>query len=185
MEHEYGVMFWPYKNLSARRGPVHVRKVSQMEAVRYLFRPYARRLQHDDVYLRNGARLYRDGSHPEYATPECLSPPELVAHVRAGDRVLERLAAQAEATLREEGIDGTLHVLKNNTDSSGKTYGCHENYLMSREARVADFHAMTQSFFRSSSPARSLPVPARCCRRLGGRCTPSASGPSTCTKSCR
>jgi proteasome accessory factor A len=85
------------------------------------------------VFLANGARLYLDvGSHPEYATPECDSINDLVAHDKAGERILEQLLASAEQRLREEGIRGDIYLFKNNTDSAGNSYGCHENYLTSR-----------------------------------------------------
>jgi proteasome accessory factor A len=85
------------------------------------------------VFLENGARLYLDvGSHPEYATPECDSIADLVVHDKAGERILEHLVNSAEARLREEGIRGVVFLFKNNTDSAGNSYGCHENYLTSR-----------------------------------------------------
>jgi proteasome accessory factor A len=94
------------------------------------------------VFLENGARLYLDvGSHPEYATPECDDVEELVAHDKAGERILEALLAAAEMRLHEEGISGQVYLFKNNTDSAGNSYGCHENYLVARHgefARMAD-----------------------------------------------
>jgi len=95
-----------------------------------------------NVFLRNGARLYLDvGSHPEYATPECDALDELIAHDRAGERILEGLLIDAERRLHEEGIAGDVYLFKNNTDSAGNSYGCHENYLVSRQGefgKVAD-----------------------------------------------
>ena len=95
-----------------------------------------------NVFLRNGARLYLDvGSHPEYATPECDDVRELVTHDKAGERILEGLLVDAERRLREEGIAGDVYLFKNNTDSAGNSYGCHENYLVGRHgefARLAD-----------------------------------------------
>ena len=93
-----------------------------------------------DVFLRNGARLYLDNpwlnldssSCPAYATPECGSLPCLVAHDKAGERILEGLLADAGRRLREEGITGDIYLFKNNTDSAGNSYGCHENYLVGR-----------------------------------------------------
>src|SRR5216117_4463504 len=41
-----------------------------------------------DLVLRNGARFYNDHAHPEYCTPECRTLDELVAHDRAGERIL-------------------------------------------------------------------------------------------------
>jgi proteasome accessory factor A len=43
--------------------------------------------------------------------------------------------------LREEGIAGDIYLFKNNTDSAGNSYGCHENYLVGRHGefgRLAD-----------------------------------------------
>jgi proteasome accessory factor A len=95
-----------------------------------------------NVFLRNGARLYLDvGSHPEYATPECDSVLDLVAHDKAGERILEGLLLDADRRLREEGIAGDIYLFKNNTDSAGNSYGCHENYLVGRHGefgRLAD-----------------------------------------------
>src|SRR5439155_24434731 len=85
--------------------------------------------QNANVFLQNGARLYLDtGFHPEYATPECDDVAELVNHDKAGERIAEDLLHQAEKRLREDGISGNILLFKNNTDSGGKSYGCHENY---------------------------------------------------------
>src|SRR5207249_365828 len=79
-------------------------------------------------------RLYLDtGFHPEYATPECDDITELVIHDKAGERIVEDLLHQAEKRLREDGISGNILLFKNNTDSAGNSYGCHENYLVSRD----------------------------------------------------
>jgi proteasome accessory factor A len=87
------------------------------------------------VFLENGSRLYLDvGSHPEYATPECDSLYDLVAHDKAGERILEGLVDSAEERLAEEGIRGDIYLYRNNTDSAGNSYGCHENYLIRRHA---------------------------------------------------
>ncbi|NUS72757.1 MAG: Pup--protein ligase [Corynebacteriales bacterium] len=118
------------------------RRLSPDEVARYLFRRVVSWGRSSNVFLRNGARLYLDvGSHPEYATPECDNVEDLVAHDRAGERVLEGLLVDAERRLHDEGIAGDIYLFKNNTDSAGNSYGCHENYLVSRHgefARLAD-----------------------------------------------
>src|SRR4051795_11256056 len=118
------------------------RRLSPDEVARYLFRRVVSWGRGSNVFLRNGARLYLDvGSHPEYATPECDSVPDLVAHDKAGERILEGLLVEAERRLREEGIAGDIYLFKNNTDSAGNSYGCHENYLVGRHgefSRLAD-----------------------------------------------
>ncbi|HET6914714.1 MAG TPA: Pup--protein ligase [Acidimicrobiales bacterium] len=123
LENEYGVT-------CTLRGQ---RRLSPDEVARYLFRRVVSWGRSSNVFLENGARLYLDvGSHPEYATPECDSISDLVIHDKAGERILENLVASAEARLREEGIRGVVFLFKNNTDSAGNSYGCHENYLTSR-----------------------------------------------------
>ncbi len=118
------------------------RRLSPDEVARYLFRKVVSWGRSSNVFLRNGARLYLDvGSHPEYATPECDDVAELVAHDKAGERILEGLLVDAEHRLHEEGIAGDIYLFKNNTDSAGNSYGCHENYLVSRQgefSRLAD-----------------------------------------------
>jgi proteasome accessory factor A len=109
------------------------RRLSPDEVARYLFRRVVSWGRSSNVFLVNGARLYLDvGSHPEYATAECDSVGEVVVHDKAGERILEELLGSAEERLLDEGIRGTVHLFKNNTDSAGNSYGCHENYLTSR-----------------------------------------------------
>jgi len=132
LENEYGVT-------CTFRGQ---RRLSPDEVARYLFRRVVSWGRSSNVFLRNGARLYLDvGSHPEYATPECDSIEELVVHDKAGERILEGLLHDAERRLHEEGIAGDVYLFKNNTDSAGNSYGCHENYLVTRHgefSRLAD-----------------------------------------------
>jgi proteasome accessory factor A len=116
--------------------------LSPDEVARYLFRRVVSWGRSSNVFLPNGARLYLDvGSHPEYATPECDNVIELVTHDKAGERILEGLLVDAEKRLREEGIAGDIYLFKNNTDSAGNSYGCHENYCVGRHGefgRLAD-----------------------------------------------
>ncbi len=113
------------------------RRLSPDEVARYLFRRVVSWGRSSNVFLRNGARLYLDvGSHPEYATPECDNLVDLVAHDKAGERILEGLIVEADRRLREEGIAGEIYLFKNNTDSAGNSYGCHENYLVPRQEEL-------------------------------------------------
>jgi len=79
------------------------------------------------------------GSHPEYATPECDSLHDLVAHDKAGEMILGELVDSAEQRLAEEGIRGDIYLFRNNTDSAGNSYGCHENYLTSRDDDLSQY----------------------------------------------
>jgi proteasome accessory factor A len=118
------------------------RRLSPDEVARYLFRRVVSWGRSSNVFLRNGARLYLDvGSHPEYATPECDNARDVVVHDKAGERILEGLLVDAEKRLAEEGIPGDVYLFKNNTDSAGNSYGCHENYLIGRQgdfSRIAE-----------------------------------------------
>ncbi len=120
------------------------RRLSPDEVARYLFRRVVAWGRSSNVFLTNGSRLYLDvGSHPEYATAECDSIPQLITHDRAGERILEGLVTDAEQRLREEGIHGDIYLFKNNTDSAGNSYGCHENYLIERKG---DFARLAERF---------------------------------------
>ncbi len=138
LENEYGVT-------CTFRGQ---RRLSPDEVARYLFRRVVHWGRSSNVFLENGARLYLDvGSHPEYATPECDSVVDLVAHDKAGERVLEALLSAAEVRLHEEGISGDVYLFKNNTDSAGNSYGCHENYLVARQGEFARMAEVLIPFF--------------------------------------
>ena len=116
------------------------RRLSPDEVARYLFRRVVSWGRSSNVFLVNGARLYLDvGSHPEYATAECDSIDEVVIHDKAGERILEQLLDSAEERLQDEGIRGTVHLFKNNTDSAGNSYGCHENYLTTRNDDLSHY----------------------------------------------
>ena len=117
------------------------RRLTPDEVARYLFRRVVTWGRSSNVFLRNGSRIYLDvGSHPEYATAECDDLVQLINHDRAGERILEDLIVDAEHRLASEGIRGDIYLFKNNTDSHGNSYGCHENYLISR---VGDFSKIT------------------------------------------
>src|ERR671937_390587 len=87
-----------------------------------------------NVILPNGARYYVDHAHPEYSTPECIAPRDLVIHDKAGERILERSLQEVQHILPP---GGRLNIYKNNSDGKGNSYGCHENYLVDRQIPFA------------------------------------------------
>ncbi len=132
LESEYGIIF----TSDGRR------TLPAEKAVRYLFEKLITTEGFLNVFLENGARFYLDtGCHPEYATPECASPLDLVIYDKAGEKILEDLLYYAEQRLREEGLTGNLAIFKNNTDFVGNSYGCHENYLVER---TTDFYDLAE-----------------------------------------
>ncbi|MBC6462661.1 depupylase/deamidase Dop [Actinomadura sp. HBU206391] len=98
-----------------------------------------------NVILTNGARLYVDHAHPEYSTPECTNPRDIVIWDKAGERVM------ADAARRAAMVPGThpIQLYKNNTDNKGASYGCHENYLMKRETPFSEIVRHLTPFFVS------------------------------------
>src|SRR2546423_14539909 len=56
-----------------------------------------------DRVLPNGARLYNDHGHPEYATPECWGLRELAQHDAAGELAMLK-AAQAFQSKAEKRV---------------------------------------------------------------------------------
>ena len=140
LENEYGIIC-----TSDRRGG---KALSIQNAVMYLFREIISGRMYPDVFLENGARFYQDiGCHPEYATPECDSVTDVVIHDKAGERIIERLSVAAERKMRLDGFLGRISVFKNNTDTPGNTYGCHENYLMERHVSFRQLASQLIPFF--------------------------------------
>lgn len=91
-------------------------------------------MKRNRMFLGNGARFYLDtGDHPEFATPECRTPSDLVAFEKAGEMMVDDLGQRCEQYLRNEGIGGEIFLCKNNIDVRGNTFGCHENYLIPRQ----------------------------------------------------
>ncbi|NKE09796.1 MULTISPECIES: depupylase/deamidase Dop [Kocuria] len=112
-----------------------------------MWEDYAARIVMNTV-LPNGARLYVDHSHPEYSSPEVLTPRDAVLYDLAGDAVaatvVEVLAASAEAT----GLE-PIHLYKNNTDGKSASYGSHENYQIPRDINLDRLHEALLPFFAS------------------------------------
>lgn len=123
VETEYGVA------VTGADRPVEAGQTAMM-----MFQPIVSRARSTNTYLSNGSRLYLDvGSHPEYATAEARDPHGALAQDLAGERIMARLALQAQQRLQAtRGERVRVHVFKNNADSAGHSFGCHENYLVRR-----------------------------------------------------
>src|SRR6476620_11891197 len=91
-------------------------------------RPFSFHEMKSDLVLPNGARFYNDHTHPEYSTPECRTLMDVIAHDRAGERIVQRAADRRNQTLGGPYVQ----LYKNNTDFHGHSYGCHDNYLVPR-----------------------------------------------------
>jgi proteasome accessory factor A len=134
IETEFGVTF-------TLRGQ---RRLSPDEVSRFLFRKVVAWGRSSNVFLENGSRLYLDvGSHPEFASAECDSLHDVVAQDKAGEMILRELVDYAQQQLNDEGIRGEIFLFKNNTDSTGNSYGCHENYCIER---IEDLTRLEQVF---------------------------------------
>lgn len=116
-------------------------------AAHRLFAPVLGRYRTTNRYLANGGRLYLDvGAHPEYAGAECSDPREVLVDDLAGELILRDLVAKANASLREEGTPAQIHLFKNNVDSAGNSFGCHENYLVRRSREFREMSETLVSF---------------------------------------
>ena len=140
---------WYYKGEDPRndmRG-FHVDKLTVDPEDAKLDAPHQKMLpveeERADRVLVNGARFYNDHGHPEYSTPECASLFDLVAHDKAGEKIV---LAAARARMEKPGV-GQVHIFKNNTDFHGSAYGTHENYLISRETPFAQLLSGLLPFF--------------------------------------
>jgi hypothetical protein len=130
---------WDYEQESPLRDargfePVQVREPSEED------------LGLANVILPNGARYYVDHAHPEYSTPECAGPRELVIHDKAGERILERSLEELHRVLPP---GQRVAIYKNNSDGKGNSYGTHENYLVDRATPFARIVRDLTPFFVS------------------------------------
>ena len=96
-----------------------------------------------NIVLTNGARLYVDHAHPEYSSPEVMSPRDAALYDAAGVVVMER-AAKAVGLFGERAA---LQLYKNNTDNKGASYGTHENYLVERAVPFESLVSALTPFF--------------------------------------
>ena len=96
-----------------------------------------------DTVLPNGARFYNDHNHPEYCTDICTSLRELVAQDKAG----ELLLFACQESRNESADEGEVLIVKNNTDYHGRSYGTHENYLVSRSLDFNELVSAMVPFF--------------------------------------
>lgn len=138
LENEYGLIF-----SSKEKNSIPLERI-----LGYLFEGIISNSWSSNAFLPNGARFYQDtGCHPEYATPECDNVSDLVVYDKAGERILEASLKLAERRMHEDGIAGEIFIYKNNTDSAGNTYGCHENYLVARHIDFWRFSERLIPFF--------------------------------------
>jgi Pup amidohydrolase len=95
-----------------------------------------------NVILTNGARLYVDHAHPEYASPEVTTPLDAVRWDRAGELVM---LASVRALASTQALPDVA-LYKNNVDGKGATYGTHENFLVDRAVPFAELAARITPF---------------------------------------
>lgn len=116
-----------------------------------MFEPVVRRARSTNTFERNGSRLYVDvGAHPEYATAEARTPFDALLYDLAGEQTMRAMAASARDTLAQRyGTDLRIHVFKNNVDSAGHAFGCHENYLVRRFVDLDTIRAVLLPFLIS------------------------------------
>jgi len=106
-----------------------------------------------NTVLTNGARFYVDHAHPEYSSPECLTPLEALVYDKAGEEVLRRSMVAAGLRIPDQPAPV---VYKNNSDGKGNSYGCHENYMMDRAVPFAQVvegvvpHLVSRTLFTGS-----------------------------------
>jgi hypothetical protein len=99
---------------------------AEFDSLRPSFLEIVRRLGISGTYASNGARLYVDAYHPEYSSPECHTPQELVVYERAGEEMMSEIVR-----LIENFLEVKVDLLKRNWDYHNSSYACHENYLVS------------------------------------------------------
>ena len=96
--------------------------------------------------LVNGARLYVDHAHPEYSSPEVLTPRDALVWDRAGEVVVRRAMTALSDGGGSAGAPEGIVLYKNNVDGKGASYGSHENYLVRRDVPFEELAAVLTPF---------------------------------------
>jgi len=96
-------------------------------------------------FLSNGGLLYKDVGAPEYCTPECPNPRDLVVFDKAGEQIVQDLAKKVSVL-----SNCKISIYKKCSDGFGNTSGCHENYSVDPTL----FSTLTSG--RPDSPAVAL-----------------------------
>jgi pup-ligase protein len=99
-------------------------------------------LAHVEIYLQTPS----DSPILEMATPECRTPWDLAAYSRAYDSILEETSRRSAAVLQALGHSGRIVFGKNNVDSQGVGFGCHENYLVHSKPDASVYIASAAAF---------------------------------------
>lgn len=96
-----------------------------------------------NIVLPNGARFYVDHAHPEYSSPEVLTPTEVVKWDLAGERIMQ-IAVTLDSEIYPQD---PIRIFKNNVDNKGASYGTHENYITKRSTDFKDIvNGLTSHF---------------------------------------
>jgi Pup amidohydrolase len=77
-----------------------------------------------------GGCIYEDLSHPEICLPETLSA---VDHVAAHQAFLQEVSEKLQSANEKLPVGGKIHVMVNNSDGQGNSYGSHVNFLIPRK----------------------------------------------------
>jgi len=144
LETEYGINFYLDGDGKAPDPKVQVKSLQEVLVERY-------GLAGSD-FLANGSKFHHDVGHAEWSLPECRSAREASVYDKAADHLLAMIIPQAQQRLVRQGFRGTLFVFKNNVDSVGHTFGCHENYLMVRDTDVLGGEAFLRYIVRCLVP---------------------------------
>ena len=142
LETEYGIQFYPEDSPPPDTSEV-------FELIGTIKNTYG---IPNSQFLVNGSKLHYDVGHPEWSLPECRTAYEATIYDKAADHLLRAAIPETEQRLAAGGYKGHLFVFKNNIDSSDNTFGCHENYLMQRDAKLLEDEAFLRYLARCLVP---------------------------------
>ena len=141
LESEFGVTF-------SYRGQ---RRLSPDEVARHLFRRVvhwgrsSQRLLGERLAPLPRRRAATPSTRRRSATSSRTSSPR----TRRGSGSSRGSSRAPRRRLHEDGIKGEVFLFKNNTDSAGNSYGCHENYLSVRDDERARLNEVMIPFLVS------------------------------------
>ncbi len=141
LENEYGVT-------CTLRGQ---RRLSPDEVARYLFRRVVSWGRQQQRVPAPTAPASTSTSAPTPSTPRRSATPSSTSSptTRRGSASSSSSWARPSSACARRASAGVIYLFKNNTDSAGNSYGCHENYLTSRRDDFGHYAEVLIPFFVS------------------------------------
>ena len=148
IETEYAISVFDHGKLNPRDADMSASRLLEAAMERF---PFLMSADGQGVFLANGGKLYIDvGAHPEYGSPECACPTDIVRYTLAGDRMMSQIAEG----LKKEGVS-RAYVFGATPGTATARRGVAMSRISAATRRAATSMAWCRSWRRGSFTAEA------------------------------